>query len=339
MKLWEVQDAWGIEHLRMIERDPPQSPGPGQVAIRMHAAALNYRDMATVLNKAPFGRLPQIPLSDGAGEVVAVGPGVERLKLGDRVCPSFFPGWIDGPPKTADRARSLGSASAPGVLQEMVIADAEAVSRAPDSLSWVEAATLPCAGLTAWRALVVEGQVKAGDTVLVQGTGGVSIFALQFAKMHGATVIATSSSDAKLERVRALGADHLINYAQTPAWGRRAMELTSGRGVDHIIEVGGAGTIGQSLAAAAVGGNILIIGVLGGRTQELSMPDIFGKNLRLTGISVGSRAQFEQMAAAIDGHGLKPVVDRVFPLSQADAAFRLMAGGERIGKVCIDFDA
>jgi NADPH:quinone reductase-like Zn-dependent oxidoreductase len=305
----------------------------------MHAAAVNYRDLVTVLNKSPFGKLPQVPFSDGAGEILSVGAGVTRFKIGDRVCPNFFPGWTDGPPTALNRAGALGSAAAPGILRDILVVGEEAVSLAPDNLSWTEAATLPCAGLTAWRALVVEGQLKAGDTVLVQGTGGVSIFALQFAKMLGATVIATSSSDEKLERVRKLGADHTINYKTTPEWGKEALELTSGRGVDHVVEVGGAGTINQSIMAAAVGANILIIGVLGGRSQELLMPAIFGKNLRLIGISVGSRAHFEQMTAAIAAAGMKPVVNQCYPFAEVPAALECMAASQHFGKICIDFDA
>jgi len=339
MKVWEVQDAWGTENMRLVERPEPGPPGPGMILVRMHAASVNYRDYATVLNRAPFGKLPQIPFSDGAGEVVAIGDGVTRFAVGDRVCLSFFPDWIDGAPSAANRAISLGSASAPGVLQELYLTHEASASRVPDHLSWLEAATLPCAGLTAWRSLIVEGALKPSDTVLVQGTGGVSIFALQFAKMHGATVIATSSSDEKLERVRALGADHVINYRETPEWGKAALDITEGRGVDQIVEVGGAGTINQSLAAAGVGANILIIGILGGRTQELLMPAIFGKNLRLLGISVGNRTHFEQMTAAIDRSGMYPVVDRVYPFAQAPAAIDQLQANAHFGKICIDFDA
>lgn len=338
MRVWEVQDAWGIDHLKLVERADPSAPSAGQVAIRMRAAAVNYRDLVTVTNKSPFGKLPQIPFSDGTGEIIATGAGVTRFKKGDRVCPNFFPKWIDGPPLASARAGALGSAAAAGVLQDIVIADAEAVSRIPDCWSWVEAATLPCAGLTAWRALVVEGQLKAGETVLVQGTGGVSIFALQFAKMLGARVIATSSSDAKLEVARKLGADHVINYTNNPEWGKAALELTKGNGVDLVVEVGGAGTINQSLVAAADGGRIMLIGVLGGRTQEITMPVVFGKNLRLIGISVGNRSHFEQMTGAIAKSGMRPLIDKCYPFRDVPAAMRRMAESEHVGKICIDFD-
>jgi NADPH:quinone reductase-like Zn-dependent oxidoreductase len=338
MRVWQLRDSWGIEHLKMVELPDPPAPSGRQVAIRMHAAAANYRDLALILNNAAIGKLPQIPLSDGAGEVIAVGQDVTRFRIGDRVSPSFFPKWVDGPPSRSARAGSLGMADAAGVLQDIFVADEEAISRAPDHLSWVEAATLPCAGLTAWRAIVVEGAVKAGDTVLVQGTGGVSMFALQFAKMHGAKVIATSSSDAKRERARQLGADHVINYRTTPTWGRTAFDLTGGRGVDMVIEVGGAGTLNQSLESAAVGAKILIIGILGGSSQEIPIPTIFAKNLQLKGISVGSRTHFEQMSAAIAHANMRPLVDRVYPFAHLPAMMQSMANNDHMGKVCLDFD-
>lgn len=339
MKLWEVQDAWGIDNLKMVEQPDPAAPGAGQILVRLHAGALNYRDFVTVTNKTPFGKLPQIPLSDAAGEVVALGQGVTRFKVGDTVCPRFFRDWDSGNPSMDNRKQGRGSAATPGVLQTMLVDDAETFSLAPKGWSFLEASTLPCAALTAWRALVVEAQMKAGDTVLVQGTGGVSIFALQIAKMMGATVIATSSSDEKLERVKALGADHVINYRETPEWGKAAMEITGGRGVNHVVEVGGAGTINQSIAAAGVYSNIVIIGVLGGRSQELLMPAIFGKGLRLLGISVGSRDHFEDMVRAIDDKGLKPVIGQTFPFAEVPEAFRMMEAAGHFGKICIDYDA
>ncbi|MBY8824315.1 zinc-dependent alcohol dehydrogenase family protein [Sphingomonas colocasiae] len=337
MRVWENRDGWGIDRLVLADRDAPAEPGAGEVKLRMLAAAVNYRDWVTVTNKTPFGALPQIPFSDACGEVLAVGAGVTRVAAGDLVCPSFFHGWIDGPPTAANRAISLGSASHAGILQDEMVLSAEHVSRAPKGLSAIEAATLPCAGLTAWRAVVVEGQVKPGDVVVVQGTGGVSIFALQFAKMRGATVIATSSSDEKLERAKALGADHLINYRDTPEWGKAVLALTDGHGADLVVEVGGAGTISQSLIAAAVAGRILVIGVLGGRSQELLMPAIFGKNLRIIGISVGSRQMFDDMAAAIEAHGLRPVIDHVYAFGEVPDALRAMEGAGHFGKLAIDF--
>lgn len=338
MRVWEVQDAWGIDHMRLVEKDTPNDPGPEEILIRVHAASVNYRDLVTVENKTPFGALPQVPLSDAAGEVVKVGANVDRFAVGARVCPSFFPKWQDGPVSKADRSVSLGSASAAGVLQEYVTVHQDAASRFSDNLSYQEAATLPCAGLTAWRALSAEAKLQKDDWLLVQGTGGVSIFALLIGKMIGARVIVTSSSDEKLERARRLGADATINYRKTPDWGKEAVEITGGSGVDVIVEVGGGGTINQSIGAAAVGARIVVIGVLGGRTQELLMPAIFGKNLSLQGISVGNRQQFEDLNSAISKNGLKPVIDQVFPFEKADDAIRHLESGQHFGKIVIDFD-
>jgi NADPH:quinone reductase-like Zn-dependent oxidoreductase len=336
MRAWEIREQWGIDNLRPVEKPAP-APGPGEVVVRMRAASLNYRDLLTVQGKAGrTSELPLIPFSDGAGEVTRVGEGVSRVSVGDRVCPMFFPEWIDGGPTAGKRARPLGG-PAPGVLQEEMLIGADGVSRIPDYLSFVEAATLPCAALTAWRALVVEGKLQAGETVLVQGTGGVSTFALQFAKMRGANVIATSSSDDKLEKARALGADHLINYRKTPNWGRAVLELTGGVGVDHVIEVGGKATINESLEAARVGGDILIIGVLSGFSQEIAMRSIYGKNLRLIGLSVGSREHFEQMTAAMQRHQLRPVIDCVLPIDELQTGLRRMESGQHHGKICFEF--
>lgn len=337
MRAWMNRDGWGIDQLVLTDRDAPGAPGPGEVKLRMLAASVNYRDWVTVTNKTPFGALPQIPFSDGCGEVIEVGEGVDRVAVGDLVCPSFFPAWIDGPPTDASRVVSLGSASHAGVLQDEMVLAADAVSRAPRGLSAIEAATLPCAGLTAWRAVSIEGQVKPGDVVVVQGTGGVSIFSLQFAKMLGATVIATSSSNDKLARAKGLGADHLINYRDTPNWGEEVLQLTGGNGADLVVEVGGAGTINQSIVAAAQGGRVLVIGVLGGRSSELMMPMIFGKNLRIIGMSVGSRQMFEEMVAAIDSKGLHPVIDHVYGFGEVPDALRAMEGAGHFGKLAIDF--
>ena len=339
MKVWEVQDAWGIDNMQLVNKEVPETLASDEILIKLHAASINYRDLVTIENRTPFGALPQIPLSDAAGEVVKTGSAVDRFSVGDRVCPSFFPNWQSGPVRKADRSVSLGSASAPGVLQEFFVTKQQAASRFSDTLSYQEAATLPCAGLTAWRALVVEGQVEKDEWVLVQGTGGVSIFALLIAKMRGAKVIVTSSSDEKLTRARDLGADETINYRETPDWGAKALEITGGQGVDVIVEVGGGGTINQSLVAAAVGARIVIIGVLGGRSQELLMPAVFGKNLRLFGISVGNREQFESFNLAITEGGLRPVIDKVFPFESAPDAIRHLASGEHFGKIVIDFGA
>lgn len=335
MKVWEIQNAYGIENLALVDKPEPV-PARGQIVVAMRAASLNYRDLLTVIGYGGGYPLPLIPFSDGAGEVLATGPGVTRVAVGDRVCPLFFQSWLSGPVTAESRNRPLGGPLS-GVLQQKMLLDADGVAKFPAQLSYAEAATLPCAGLTAWRAISIESSVKPGDTILVQGTGGVSIFALQFAKALGATVIATSSSDEKLVRARKLGADHTINYKETPDWGKAARELTGGRGVDVVIEVGGENTLNQSFDAARVGGTIVVIGVLGGFSSPVMLPVVFGKNLHIHGISVGSREQFEDMTSHIDGWHLKPVVDQVFPFTRVPEALRLMQAGGHFGKIAIDY--
>jgi NADPH:quinone reductase-like Zn-dependent oxidoreductase len=335
MRVWEVDGEWSIDRLRLAERPSP-NPGPGEVVVKMRAASLNYRDLLTVEGRGGVKQLPLVPFSDGSGEITAVGSGVSRVKIGDRVCPLFFQSWIDGDLTPKSRAAALGG-SAPGVLQEELLLSAEGVAPIPAHLSFVEAATLPCAALTAWRALVTEGAIKAGHTVLVQGTGGVSIFALQFAKIFGAKVVATSSSDEKLTRAKELGADHLINYRSTPAWANAVLALTNDVGADHVVEVGGKDTMAQSIEAAAAGGRIAIIGLLSGLPTQIEALQVFRKNLRVIGISVGSREQFEAMCRAIHEHKLKPVVDRSFPFDKVPDALRLMKSGKHFGKICVEF--
>jgi NADPH:quinone reductase-like Zn-dependent oxidoreductase len=335
MKAVEIPQ-FGIEHLRVVNQPEPPSPGPGQVLVDMKAWSLNYRDYLVVLGQYnPKLALPFVPLSDGAGVVAAVGEGVTRVKPGDRVCGTFFQGWIAGEYQESYAKTALGGAIA-GILAERVLLSAEGVVKAPDHLSFQEAATLPCAALTAWNALVEQGSLKAGDTVLVQGTGGVSIFALQFAKLHGARVVVTSSSDAKLHRAQGLGADGLINYVQTPDWDKRAKEWNGGRGVDHVIEVGGIGTFERSLNVVRGAGRISYIGVLAGRRGEVSATWIFHKSLTVQGIYVGSRTMFENMNRAICAARLKPVVDRIYPLDEAAAALRHLESGGHFGKVCLE---
>jgi NADPH:quinone reductase-like Zn-dependent oxidoreductase len=334
VKIWQVAREWSIDAMEMVEQPEPP-PGPGQIVVRMRAASLNYRDLLTVQGKGGSYKLPFIPFSDGAGEVAALGEGVTRVAVGDRVCPMFFQSWFDGRPSAVNRRLALGG-TRPGVLQELMVLDAEGVSRFPAHLSFEEAATLPCAALTAWRALFEEAQVRPGDTVLVQGTGGVSIFALQFAKLAGAAVIVTSSSDGKLARARALGADHTINYRSVPDWGKAAADWAGG-GVGHIVEVGGADTLQQSIEAARVGGTILIIGVLSGFSQKILIPSIFGKNLHVIGLSVGSRKMFETMAAAIERNHMKPVLDRTFAFDAVPEALRHMQNGGHFGKIVVQF--
>jgi NADPH:quinone reductase-like Zn-dependent oxidoreductase len=312
---------------------PDPKPGHGQVLVRIKATSLNYRDL--LVAKGLYSRnlpLPLIPLSDGAGEVAAIGPGVTRVKPGDRVAGIFMQTWIDGGPNETKGRSALGGAIN-GVLAELVVLDQEGLVLFPDHLSYEEAATLPCAAVTAWHGLIVSGKVQAGESVLVQGTGGVSIFALQFAKVSGARIIATSSRDEKLERVRQLGASDGINYKSTPEWDAKVRELTSGVGVDHIIEVGGAGTLGKSLKAVRVGGHIALIGVLSG--GEVNPTPMLMKNVRVQGIYVGSRAMFEAMNRAIALHQLRPVIDRVFPFDEAVEALRYLESGAHFGKIVI----
>lgn len=336
MRTIEIQGAFGFDNLAERERPEP-SPGPGEVLLRMRAASLNYRDILMVRGHYnPRQPLPLIPCSDGVGVVEAVGEGVTRVSPGDRVATAFSQTWIAGPP-TVDKLRGTLGGPIDGTLAEFMALDAEGVVPVPEHLSDAEAACLPCAALTAWSALVEEGGVTAGDTVLVQGTGGVSVFALQIATMLGARVIATSSSDEKLARVTELGAWHTVNYRDEPNWGKAVRTLTGGVGVDHVVEVGGAGTLEQSLKAVRVGGTVSVIGVLSGISSELNIIPLLMSQLRLQGILVGSREGFERMVRAIEANRLEPVVDRVFAFSEARAAFDYMASGAHLGKVCIEF--
>jgi NADPH:quinone reductase-like Zn-dependent oxidoreductase len=325
-------DHFDIDALNVGERPQPQ-PGPGEVLVRMRAWALNYRDLMLVKGQYnPKLKLPFVPLSDGAGEVAAVGPGVRRVKVGERVAGCFMQQWQAGEVTEAKAKSALGGALE-GVLAEYVVLHEDGVVAVPAHLSDEEAATLPCAAVTAWHALVGEGQLKAGDTVLVQGTGGVSLFALQFALMHGARVIATSSHADKLARVLEMGASDGINYKQTPDWGDKVRELTGG-GVDHIVEVGGAGTLNQSLRAVRMNGRIALIGVLAGPGNVNPTP-ILMKNIRVQGIFVGSRAMFEAMNRAITLHKMRPVVDRVFGFAEVRQALRHMESAAHFGKICL----
>jgi NADPH:quinone reductase-like Zn-dependent oxidoreductase len=332
MKTIHIQTGFGIETLQIVDRPEPK-PGAGQVLVKMKAWSLNYRDLLVVKGLYnPKLKLPFVPLSDGAGEVIGVGDGVTQVKVGDRVAGCFMQRWVAGTVDEAKAKTALGGAIE-GILAEQVIFDEEGVVKVPSHLSDEEAATLPCAGLTAWNALVTHGQVKAGDTVLTQGTGGVSIFALQFARLLGARVIATSSSNEKLERVKKLGASDGINYKETPTWGEKARELT-GTGVDHVVEVGGAGTINQSLKAVRMGGTLSLIGILAHK-GDVNLTPILMKNVRVQGIFVGNREMFEAMNRAIALHQLHPVVDRVFKFEEIQAAFKHMESGAHFGKICV----
>lgn len=333
MKVYELQGGFGIDSLALVERPMPR-PAAGQVLLKMRAWSLNYRDLMLVNGSYnPNLRLPMTPLSDGVGEVVDVGPGVSRLKPGERVAGIFMPKWLDGE-LTEEKTKSALGGGDTGMAAEYVVLDAEGVVPVPDHLTDEEAATLPCAAVTAWHALVTSGRVKAGDTVLTLGTGGVSLFALQFAKLSGARVIATSSSDEKLARALDLGASQGINYKITPEWGRFVRELTDGVGVDHVVEVGGAGTLGQSLRAVRMGGRISLIGVLSGGGQVDPTP-ILMKNVCVQGIFVGSRAMFEAMNGAIAQHRMRPVVDRVFRFGELPDALRHMERGAHFGKIAL----
>jgi len=313
----------------------PREPGAGEIQVRINASSLNFHDYAVVSGMLPVedGR---IPMSDGAGTISAVGEGVLGFQVGDTVVSCFFPNWHDGTPKMPKLLGVPGD-HVDGFAAEIVTAPATAFTRAPAAYSPAQVATLPCAALTAWRGLMVEARIKPGDTILTQGTGGVSIFALQLAKAAGCRVISTSSSDAKLEQLKALGADELINYKSTPDWGKRALELTDGRGVDVVVEIGGAGTLPQSIEAVCIDGHISLIGVLAGFAGEVPTAALFGKNATLKGITVGSRAQQEAMVAAIDVNGIEPVVDSSYPLEAIGDAFRHQESQKHFGKIVLEY--
>jgi NADPH:quinone reductase-like Zn-dependent oxidoreductase len=333
MRVIRLAKPGGLDRLMPAEIEA-RPPKPGEVQVRIEASSLNYHDYAVVsgmLNVAD-GR---IPMSDGAGTVTAVGEGVAEFAVGDAVLSCFFPNWQDGGPEVRKLTGVPGD-HADGFAAEMVTMPASAFTRAPRGFSAVQSATLTCAGLTAWRALMAEARIKPGDVVLTQGTGGVSIFALQFARAAGCRVIATSSSDAKLDRLKALGADELINYRETPDWASRAVELTDGRGVDVVVEIGGAGTLPQSIQAIRVGGHISLIGVLTGFAGEVPTAALMAKDATVKGIMVGSRAQQLDMIRAIEANGIEPVIDANFSLEGIADAFRLQESQRHFGKICLD---
>ena len=323
-----------LDALTWTDIADPAEPGPDEITVKLKASSLNFHDYAVVsgMIEAEEGR---IPMSDGAGEVVAVGEEVEEFSVGDAVVSTFFPYWHDGttPPGAFTRVPGDGI---DGYAREAVTMPAHAFTRQPRGLSHLESATLTCAGVTAWRALFVDDDIKPGDTVLVQGTGGVSIFALQFAKAAGARVIATSSSDEKLERVRELGADETINYEACEEWGKRVLDLTDGHGVDCTVEVGGPGTLNRSIQATRVGGHIALIGVLTGRAGEIKTAMLMGKNQRLQGLTVGSRQNQLDLVKAIEANGIKPQISDTFPLENLAEAFRHQESGDHFGKIAIE---
>ncbi|MFC7734845.1 NAD(P)-dependent alcohol dehydrogenase [Roseomonas sp. GCM10028921] len=335
MRAMVVRPPGGLERLERVERPDPGDPGPGEIRVALHASSLNFHDygVASGRARAEDGR---VPMSDGAGVVEAIGAGVTEFRPGDHVVSCFFPDWQNGPAEIDNFSRTPGD-GIDGFAQEVAVRPATAFTRAPRGFSHVEAATITTAGLTAWRALVVDGGLKPGDTVLALGTGGVSIFALQLAKRMGARVIITSSSDEKLERARALGADEVINYRQEGEWGARARNLTGGRGVDHVVEVGGPGTLAQSIAAVRVGGHISLIGVLTGRAGEVPTAALMAKQARLQGLIVGSRRHQQGFVRALDDGALRPVIDRSFPLEDLAEAFRHEESGRHFGKIGVEW--
>ncbi len=333
MKQVTIKAPGGLRNLVMADAAGPAAPGPGEITVRIRATSLNYHDyrVCAVEGALPDGR---IPMADGAGTVEAVGPGVTEFAAGDDVVSVFFPDWQLGDDRPSDFSRTPGD-GIDGYARERVTLPADWFTHAPAGWSHAEAATITTAGLTAWRALVVDAGIKAGDTVAVLGTGGVSIYALQLAKAMGATVIATSSSDAKLERLRALGADHAINYRQTPDWGAEMQRLTGGRGVDIVVEVGGPATLAQSIIAGRPGAHIALIGVLTGIGGEVPTAQLMRKQQRLQGLIVGSRRHQQEFVRALDGLGLRPVIDRSFALAELADAFRHQESGAHFGKICV----
>ncbi len=333
MQAWRIP-SFGIDKLSLDQVPTPQ-PGPGEVLVEIHAVSLNYRDLMTVKGQYnPRLQPNRIPCSDGAGVVKAIGDGVTRVKTGDRVAGIFMQNWIDGEGMAEKQKGALGG-DIDGTLAEAMVLREDGVVPVPEDLSFAEAATLPCAGVTAWNAVVAAGRIKSGDTVLIQGTGGVSVFALQFAKALGARVLGTSSSDEKLRRATGLGLDAGVNYKRHDDWAKWAVEQTGGRGVDLVVEVGGAGTFQQSLRATRVGGVIAQIGVLAGVEHSLQITPILHRMLHVQGIYVGSRAHFLAMNRALIQTGIKPAVDRVFPFVDAREALRAMESGSHFGKIVI----
>ncbi|CAA0095672.1 Alcohol dehydrogenase [Halioglobus japonicus] len=335
MRAIKLTNPGGLDNLKLAEIEAVE-PQCGEIRIRNHASSLNFHDYVIALGliATDDGR---IPMSDGAGVVEAVGAGVTEFQVGDKVMSCFFPHWADGRADSLAKVGGVPGDNVDGFAAETVTMSASAFTHMPADYSFEQAATLPCAALTAWRALMVEAKVKPGDTVLVQGSGGVSVFALQFAKAAGCHVIATSSSDAKLQRLKELGADQLINYREVENWGDKVLEITAGGGANVIVEVGGSGTLPQSVRAVAMGGHISMIGVLTGFQGEVPTAELFQKNAAISGITVGSRANQIDMVKAINTNGIQPVIDRSFDLENLADAFRLQESQQHFGKICLNF--
>ena len=333
MKAFEIRDQFGVDSLKLVER-PGLSPGLGQVLLKMKAFSINYRDLLVVDGvgrwKPPLGR---VPLSDGAGIVAAVGSGVSRVNVGDRVAPIFYPKWLEGRAVAERMGQALGGAAADGVLAEYTVFDESSLVHVPAHLTDEEAATLPCAGVTAWNALLAFGSIAPGDSVVVLGTGGVSIFALQFARLRGARVIVTSSSDQKLARAKDLGANAVINYKTNSNWPNAVAELTNGLGADYVVDT--VGDLKQSIAAVRLGGAVAFVGLLTGMTAQVDLVTLMGKSARLEAVDVGSRAMFEAMNKAIELHLMRPVVDRVFGFSELRDALNYLREARHFGKLCL----
>lgn len=334
MKAITVGRPPGLDHLKVADLADPGAPGSGQIRVALKANSLNYHDYAVAVGAIPAAN-GRILLSDGAGVVEAVGEGVTEFAAGDAVVSCFFPYWPDGTEPHGNFSHVPGD-GIDGYAREAVVTPASWFTRAPKGWSHAEAATLPCAALTAWRALVVDGRLKAGDSVLILGTGGVAIFALQLAKAMGATAIVTSSSDAKLERARAMGADFTVNYKADADWGRTVRTWTGKRGVDHVLEIGGPGTLAQSIVAARIGGHISMIGILTGIKGEVPTLAMMAKQIRLNGIIVGNRQHQLDMIRGLETTGIRPVIDKTFPLTGLADAFRYEEGAQHFGKICVE---
>ena len=329
-----ITNGGGLDNLKIVERLNP-TPATGEILVQWHATSLNFHDYLVAVGGIPVPE-NRIPMSDGAGEVIGIGEGVTKWKVGDKVMSMFFPNWIDGKP-TFNKTRFISGETVDGFIAEESCVSVESVTAIPNGYSYAEAATLPCAALTAWRGLVTEGNIKAGDKVLIEGTGGMSIFGLQIALAAGAQVFATTSSEAKAERLKAMGVTEVVNYKTDARWGKTINKLTNG-GVDHVLDVGGGSTMQQSIEAATIGGSIISIGILGdGRKGSITFPKLFFKHLKLTGIAVDSRLSQEAMIKAINLNGFKPVIDKSFEFDELASAFRYQETGQHFGKIVLEW--